>query len=239
MTSFVTGVGATTLPLQIYSMVKSGISPEINAVSTVLIVATGLLLIAAFLLEQGRSIRTAAIPAVVGLTVLAAPFFAVGGPAINRDRELNLFIWSNYISPETLAKFEQRNGVKVNVDLYDSNESMLAKLQAGNTAYNVICPSDYTLQVLIRQGLVRSHRSCAPAASRHVASSFLDRPYDPGNAHSTPYFWGTTGIAYDRTRVAGAHRLVVGAVGRTLPRSHPDAGRPARSLHGRLEAARP
>ena len=107
VTSFVTGVGATTLPLQIYSMVKSGISPEINAVSTVLIVATGLLLIAAFLLEQGRSIRTASIPAVVGLTVLAAPFFAVGGPAVNRDRELNLFIWSNYISPETLAKFEQ------------------------------------------------------------------------------------------------------------------------------------
>lgn len=53
VTSFVAGVGATTLPLQIYSMVRSGISPEINAVSTVLLAATGLLLLAAFLLEQG------------------------------------------------------------------------------------------------------------------------------------------------------------------------------------------
>ena len=202
VTSFVTGVGATTLPLQIYSMVKSGISPEINAVSTVLILATGLLLVAAFLLEQGRSIRTAALPAVIGMTVLAAPFFVVGGPAVNGGHELNLFIWSNYISPETLGKFEQRYGVKVNVDLYDSNESLLAKLQAGNTAYDVICPSDYTLQVLIRQGLVRRIDHARLPHLRSLSPSFLNRPYDPGNRHSTPYFWGTTGIAYDRTRIA-------------------------------------
>jgi spermidine/putrescine transport system permease protein len=201
VTSFVTGVGATTLPLQIYSMVKSGISPEINAVSTVLILATGLLLVAAFLLEQGRSIRVAAIPAAIGLTVLAAPFFAVGGPGIERNRELNLFIWSNYISPETLGRFEHRYGVKVNVDLYDSNEALLAKLQAGNSAYDVICPSDYTLQVLIRQGLLRRIDHGRLPHLRGLSPSFLDRPYDPGNAHSTPYFWGTTGIAYDRTRV--------------------------------------
>ena len=63
VTSFVAGVGSTTLPLQIYSMVKSGVSPEINAVSTVLLLSTALLLLAAFLLEQGRSARPAALPA--------------------------------------------------------------------------------------------------------------------------------------------------------------------------------
>src|SRR5215813_6657748 len=54
ISSFVAGVGSTTLPIQIYSMVKSGISPEINAVSTLLLLATSLLLLAAFLLERGR-----------------------------------------------------------------------------------------------------------------------------------------------------------------------------------------
>jgi spermidine/putrescine transport system permease protein len=202
VTSFVAGVGATTLPLQIYSMVKSGISPEINAVSTMLLIATALLLLAAFLLEQGRSLRAAVLPAVVGLAVLGAPFVATGrGPGQAPTRTLNLFIWSNYIAPETIAKFEARHGARVNVDLYDSNEALLAKLQAGNAGYDVVCPSDYSVQVLLAQDLLRPlDRSLLPHLA-NIDPSFLDRPYDPGNAHSVPYFWGTTGIAYDRTKV--------------------------------------
>ena len=93
---------------------------------------------------------------------------------------LNLFIWSNYIAPETLAKFERRYGVKVNVDLYDSNEALLAKLQAGNAGYDVVCPSDYSVQVLIAQGLLRPlDRSALPHLG-NVDPSFLDRGYDRG-----------------------------------------------------------
>jgi len=201
VTSFVAGVGATTLPLQIYSMVKSGISPEINAVSTMLLVATALLLLAAFLLEQGRALRAATLPAVAGLAILGAPFVTTGRGPEAPSRTLNLFIWSNYIAPETLARFEARLGVKVNVDLYDSNEALLAKLQAGNAGYDVVCPSDYSVQVLLAQGLLRPlDRSRLPHLG-NVDPGFLDRSYDPGNAHSVPYFWGTTGIAYDRTKV--------------------------------------
>ena len=202
VTSFVAGVGATTLPLQIYSMVKSGISPEINAVSTMLLVATALLLLAAFLFEQGRSARVAGLPALFGLSVLGAPFVMTPGGATESSRALNLFIWSNYIAPETLAKFEARHGVKVNVDLYDSNEALLAKLQAGNAGYDVVCPSSYSVQVLVAQDLLRALDLSALPNLRHVDAGFLDRAYDPGNAHSVPYFWGTTGIAYDRRKVA-------------------------------------
>jgi spermidine/putrescine transport system permease protein len=200
VTSFVAGVGATTLPLQIYSMVKSGISPEINAVSTMLLLATGLLLLGAFLLEQGRRARLAALPAALGLAVLAGPFVTAGTPS-GPVRRLNLFIWSNYIAPETVARFEARHGVKVNVDLYDSNEALLAKLQAGNAGYDVICPSDYSVQVLLAQGLLRPLDHSALPNLRNIDASFLDRSYDPRNVHSVPYFWGTTGIAYDRARV--------------------------------------
>jgi spermidine/putrescine transport system permease protein len=203
VTSFVAGVGATTLPLQIYSMVKSGVSPEINAVSTMLLLATALLLVAAFLLEQGRSARAAA-PALVGLGILLAPFGLARPPSAAGDRVLNLYIWSNYIAPETLARFERRHGVTVNVDLYDSNEALLAKLQAGNAGYDVIVPSDYSVQVLTAQGLLRPLDHSALPNLRHVDASFLDRDYDRGNRFSVPYFWGTTGIAYRRSRVAGA-----------------------------------
>jgi len=203
VTSFVAGVGATTLPLQIYSMVKSGVSPEINAVSTMLLLATAMLLVAAFLLEQGRSARAAAAPALVGFGILLAPFVLVGPPAAAGDRVLNLYIWSNYIAPETLAKFEQRHAVTVNVDLYDSNEALLAKLQAGNAGYDVIVPSDYSVQILTAQGLLQPLDHTALPNLRHIDPSFLDRPYDRGNRFSVPYFWGTTGIGYRQSRVAG------------------------------------
>jgi spermidine/putrescine transport system permease protein len=202
VTSFVAGVGATTLPLQIYSMVKSGISPEINAVSTVLLLSTALLVLAAFLIEQGRGARLAAAPAALGLAVLLLPFALVGAPA-PAARTLNLYIWSNYIAPETLERFEKREGVHVNVDLYDSNEALLAKLQAGNAGYDVVCPSDYSVQVLRAQGLLRPLDHSALPHLVNVDAAFLDRGYDPGNRYSVPYFWGTTGIAYDTRRVKG------------------------------------
>lgn len=200
VTSFVGGVGATTLPVHIYSMVKSGVSPAINAVSTLLLLSTSLLLFAAWALEQGARIRTALVPAALGVAILAAPF-AASRPASSADRVLNLYIWSNYIAPETLRKFEQRHGVRVNVDLYDTNEAMLAKVQSGNVDYDVLCPSSYPIQALIAQGLLRPLDPSALPHLGNVDPVFLDRSYDPGNRYSVPYFWGTAGLAYRRSRV--------------------------------------
>jgi spermidine/putrescine transport system permease protein len=200
ITSFVAGVGTTTLPIQIYSMVRTGISPEINAVSTLLLVATSVLLFAAYRLEQGKSARSAAIPATVGLLVLATPFI-LGRPAGAGDRVLNLYIWSNYIAPETLRKFEARHGVRVNVDLYDTNEAMLAKVQTGNVSYDVLCPSNYPIEVLKKQNLLRPLDHSALPNLKNLDPQFLNQAYDPGNRFSVPYFWNTCGIAYSRKRV--------------------------------------
>jgi spermidine/putrescine transport system permease protein len=200
ITSFVAGVGSTTLPLQIYSMVRTGISPEINAVSTVLLVATALLLFAAWRLEQGGRVRGAALPAALGLAILAAPFVLVG-PAAPADRVLNVFIWSGYLPPETVKAFEARHGVRVNVDLFDSLEALLAKMQAGNTNYDVVCPSNYAVEILLKQGLLRPLDHSALPHLRNVDPAWLDRDFDPGNRHSVPYFTGTCGIGYRKSRV--------------------------------------
>jgi spermidine/putrescine transport system permease protein len=200
VTSFVAGVGATTLPIQVYSMVKSGVSPAINAVSTMLLVSTTLLLAAAWALEQGARLRAAILPAALGLAVLAAPFLAGGGRA-PADRVLNVYIWSNYIAPETLRRFERRHHARVNLDLYDSNEALLAKMQAGNVDYDVVCPSSYAIQILLAQGRLRPLDHVALPHLVNVDGAFRGLAHDPGNRYSVPYFWGTAGIAYRRSRV--------------------------------------
>ena len=201
VTSFVAGVGATTLPLHIYSMVRSGLSPEINAVSTVLLTATVLLLFAAWRLEQGRRPRQVAVPMALGLSLLGAPFLLAPVPLTGADRQLNVYIWSNYIAPETVRRFEERHHVRVNVDVYDSNEALIAKMQSGNVDYDVVCPSTYTVQSLVAQGLLRALDFSALPHLSNVDPRFLGRGHDPGNRYSIPYFWGTTGIAYRKSRV--------------------------------------
>jgi spermidine/putrescine transport system substrate-binding protein/spermidine/putrescine transport system permease protein len=200
ITSFVAGVGSTTLPVQIYSMVRSGVSPEINAVSTVLLVATSLLLLAAHLVERGRRATAAALPAFLGVAILGAPF-VLARPTGKAERELNLYIWSNYIYPETLAKFESRYRARVNVDLFDSVEGMLAKVQAGNAGYDVIVPTNYAVEILRGQDLLRPLDRSALPHLVNMDPRLLDRDFDPGNAYSVPYLWGTCGIAYRKSRV--------------------------------------
>lgn len=199
VTSFVAGVGTTTLPVQIYSMVRRGITPEINAVSTLLLVATSLLLFAAHRLEQGRRTATAVLPALVGLAILAAPF-ALGRGAAGGERVLNLYLWSNYIAPETVRGFEERHRVRVNLDVYDTNEALLSKVAAGNVPYDVLCPSNYVVEILARQGLLRALDHSSLPHLRHLDPRFLDRDYDPGNRYSVPYFWGSAGIGFRKSR---------------------------------------
>jgi spermidine/putrescine transport system substrate-binding protein/spermidine/putrescine transport system permease protein len=198
ITSFVAGVGSTTLPIQIYSMVKSGVSPAINAVSTLLLVATSLLLVAAQRLEEGGG-RRAALPGLLGLFVLLFPFLTASPDT--GGRVLNLFIWSNYIAPETIHEFERRFDAHVNVDLYDTNEALLAKLESANVAYDVICPSNYPAQVLIERQLLRPLDRSALPHLKNVDPGFLGWDFDPGNRYTTPYFWGVTGIGYRRSKV--------------------------------------
>lgn len=201
VTSFVAGVGSTTLPIQIYSMVRSGVSPEINAISTLLLVATSLLLYAAYRLERGATLGRAGLPALLGFALLAGPFLASGGSGAKSQRTLNLYLWSNYIAPETLRKFEARQGVRVNLDVYDTNEALLAKVQSASVDYDVVCPSNYAIEILLRQNLLLAlDRSALPHLT-NIDPRFLDRPHDPGNRYSVPYFWGTSGIAYNRDKV--------------------------------------
>ncbi len=198
ITSFVAGVRSTTLPLEIYSRLKRGITPEINAISTVILMATIPLVYLSQRLERGAlRLRTALWGAAGVFLLMVVPVLARTWSAEGNVPQLNIYIWSTYISPRVVRGFEQEFHCRVNYDLYDSNEALLTKLQAGNVRYDLVVPSDYMVEILIRQGLLRPlDKSRLATAWANVDPRFLGLPFDPHNDYSVPYAWGTTGLAY-------------------------------------------
>jgi spermidine/putrescine transport system substrate-binding protein/spermidine/putrescine transport system permease protein len=202
ITSFVAGPSSATLPLRIYSMVKTGVTPEINAISTVLLVVTMVLIFVSDRLARGRYSRGAMGAIGCGFALLLV--FAMGGQRQKAaGGELNVYIWSNYLPEGVISGFERRYNAKLNVELYDSNEALLAKLQSGGAAYDIIVPSDYMVTVLREQGLLQELNLDLLNNLSNLDPQFAGLPYDERNQFSVPYMWGTTGIAYRKDRVLG------------------------------------
>ncbi|HSE99089.1 MAG TPA: extracellular solute-binding protein [Blastocatellia bacterium] len=200
ITSFVAGPGATTLPLKIYSMVKTGVTPQINAISSVLLIATILLIFVSERFSQGRISKMTVGSAFAGLALLMA--FAVGGQGRSaKGGEMSIFIWSNYLPDSVVKEFERRYEAKVNVELYDSNEAMLARLQSGGVSYDLVVPSDYMVSVLKEQSLLQEIDRDMLYGFSNLDPQFIGLAYDPENRFAIPYMWGTTGIAYRKDKL--------------------------------------
>ncbi|WP_018460552.1 polyamine ABC transporter substrate-binding protein [Thermus oshimai] len=119
------------------------------------------------------------------------------------QKELRLFIWSEYIDPAILEAFSKQTGLKVRVDLYESNEELIAKLQAGGVGqYDVIFPSDFYVPSLIHLKLVQPLDQGKIPNLRNLDDKFKNPPFDPGNRYSAAYQWGTTGLIYRKDRTA-------------------------------------
>jgi spermidine/putrescine-binding protein len=115
--------------------------------------------------------------------------------------ELNIYIWSAYLPQEVVDEFTRRTGVKVSIDLYDSSEALLAKLQSGVADYDLVVPGDYMVHVLIGEKLIQPLDKTKLHGLGNLDPHFLDRGYDRGNHYTLPYLWGTTGIGYDRKKL--------------------------------------
>lgn len=137
------------------------------------------------------------------LLILAGLVLASCGKG-SAGKVVNIYIWTNYLPKEVVDDFRRRTGITVNVDTYDSNEAVLAKLQSGVADYDVVVPSDYMLKILIPQGLVRSLDHARLPHFKNLDPRFLNQKFDPGNGHSVPYLWGTTGIGYNQRKIQGA-----------------------------------
>ncbi len=133
-----------------------------------------------------------------GAPTSAAP---AGELQVDRSKlsaELHVFIWTDYIDPAIKEDFEKEYGVKIIEDNYDSNEEMLPKVRAGNSGYDIIVPSDYAVQSLVKDDLIEPLDKSLLPNLVHLNPDNTDLYFDKGNQYSVPYFWGTTGIAYNK-----------------------------------------
>ena len=141
------------------------------------------------------------------LTIVSALVLGLGlltGCGGKRDEKvLNLFIWTEYLPESVIQKFTERTGIKVNYDTYDSNEALLEKLQSGVADYDVVCPSDYMISILVSEGLLQKLDRTQLKNFGNLEPKFLDQKFDPKNEHTVPYFWGTTGLGYNKQKLPG------------------------------------
>ncbi|MCE5154624.1 extracellular solute-binding protein [Staphylococcus hyicus] len=117
-----------------------------------------------------------------------------------KQQKLYVYNWGEYIDPELIKQFEAETGIKVIYETFDSNEAMEAKIRNGGTSYDVAFPSDYTIQKMRKAHLLKPLNKSKIPNMKHLDSYYLNQPFDPHNQYSIPYFFGTVGIIYDKTK---------------------------------------
>ena len=116
--------------------------------------------------------------------------------------EVNVFIWTEYVSDSAISGFEEATGIKVNVSTYSSNEDLLAKLKSESEGtYDVILPSDYAIEYLIAQDKLEALDKEKLTNLSNIDSAYLDESFDPGNVYSVPYEGGVACIAVNTAKV--------------------------------------
>ncbi|NJK69344.1 MAG: spermidine/putrescine ABC transporter substrate-binding protein [Richelia sp. CSU_2_1] len=112
--------------------------------------------------------------------------------------ELFIYTWEGYTDKSLLDRFAEKTGIRVIADVFDSNEAMLARVQAGGgRAYSIIYPSDYMVVQMTELGLLSELDHSIIGGLDRLKKQFQNPVYDPGNRYSVPLSWGTTGLIYN------------------------------------------
>jgi putrescine transport system substrate-binding protein len=142
-----------------------------------------------------------------GTAVLALGFLsllsACGGGGKPATGGLNLYIWSDYLAPNTLSDFEKQTGIKVNVAYYDSNETLETKLLAGASGFDIVVPTSSFFERQIKAGVYLTLEKSKLPNLKNMDPQLmaLVARHDPDNAHGVIYMWGTNGIGYNEKMV--------------------------------------
>lgn len=132
---------------------------------------------------------------------LAALLLALLPVASRGAGQLNLFGWSEYVPQPVLEGFTRETGIKVNFETYSSNEEMLAKLVAGGGRYDLVQPSDYTAEAMIRRKLLQPLDRARLTGLGNLAPEFTGRAHDPEGRYTVPYMSGSVGIVVNTEKV--------------------------------------
>ena len=224
---FTAGSSSSTLAMTIYGMTKKRVTPEINAISTLLFVTVLALLVITNVREarqeqlehQRRKLPTAtaaeaaqfskkskssgSLSTVLGggaVAVVLVVAILVAGRNAGKP-VVNVCSWGEYIDESLIEQFEEETGIMVNYQTAESNEALYSLLKSGAGDYDVVVPSDYMISQLIEEGMLEElDYSNIPNFSL-IDDRFKNLPYDPENRYTVPYTWGTIGIIYNTTMV--------------------------------------
>ena len=211
---FVTGRGVKNLSIMVYTMSKR-VNPSINAISTLVVVIITIVLLVINIMPMLASKRkktdvvrrrrmwipVTAVCAALVVVICVAQFGGAQNKRPFEGQTLRIYNWGEYVGEHIIQDFEKETGAKVMLENFDSNEQMYIKV-ANKEAYDILVPSDYMIERLISEGylqkLDKSKLTCMDKLNKAVKGL----PYDPKNEYSVPYFWGTVGIVYDKTKVS-------------------------------------
>jgi spermidine/putrescine transport system substrate-binding protein len=127
----------------------------------------------------------------------------LAGGAARADGDLHIFNWGDYTNPKLIEKFQKQYNVKVTLDDYDSNETMLAKVRAGGTGYDVVVPSDYTVKIMIEEDMLAKTEPDQMENFKNVNPKFVGVYWDNGRHYTVPWQWGTTAFVVDTAKYKG------------------------------------
>lgn len=202
---FAAGPDSNTLPLKIFSMVKFGVTPEINALSTVMMVFTLSMVVIAEGIRRNmlknKKVKKALSFIVILLMVTGIGFTIFGNTSKTEKQVLNIFNWSEFLPQSVIEQFEKEYNVKVNYSTFSSNEEMLAKLMGGNVPYDLVVTSDYAIEIMTKQKLVQPIDKNNVPNLANIDKNVLDLDFDPKNTYSLPYMWGGNNIVIDKTKI--------------------------------------
>lgn len=134
------------------------------------------------------------------------------GPEVSSG-EIDLYLWRQYTPPELIAGFEREFDVTANVSFYENNQEMIDGVEANPGAYDLVIPSDYAVEIMIREDLLEPIDVNQLPNFEHIEERFRRPAFDPGSAdeprpgreenekYSVPYAWGTTGLVYNKKLV--------------------------------------
>ena len=132
--------------------------------------------------------------------------FLLFSASVFAEGKLNIYNWADYTPEDLVSKFEAETGIKVTNDTYDSNETLLAKLQAGggSTGYDLAVPSQHFVEIMIKEGLLEKISGIKDMPNyKYVAEQFQGPSFDPTQEYSTPWQMGSAGFAYRADSYSG------------------------------------
>ena len=219
---FTAGTSSSTLAMTIYGMTKKRVSPEINAISTLLF-ATVLVLLALINVRESRAdkhvqaaqaahaphthhnnknrkllrrIAAGAVACVLLVTLI------VTGRSVKSDRVVNVCSWGEYIDESLITRFEEETGIRVNYQTAESNEALYSLIKMGGADFDVIVPSDYMIARLIEEDMLAELDYDNIPNFDLIDDTYKHLSYDPENKYTVPYTWGALGIIYNTTMVS-------------------------------------